>query len=62
MAGGDNREKLTEELGDLLFAVANLARKFGVEAESALRDANLKFTRRFHYVEHRAAEDGVPQA
>jgi uncharacterized protein YabN with tetrapyrrole methylase and pyrophosphatase domain len=47
---------------DLLFAVANLARKFGVEAESALRDANLKFTRRFHYVEGRAAEDGVPLA
>lgn len=62
VAGGDDREKLSEELGDLLFAVANLARKFGVEAESALRDANLKFTRRFHYVERRAAEDGVPLA
>jgi MazG family protein len=58
----DDKEKVAEELGDLLFAVANLARKFGVEAESALRDANLKFTRRFHYVEKRAAEDGVPLA
>ena len=62
VAATDEKEKVAEELGDLLFAVANLARKFGVEAESALRDANLKFTRRFHYVEKRAAEDGVPLA
>lgn len=62
VAVADDKEKIAEELGDLLFAVANLARKFGVEAESALRDANLKFTRRFHYVEKRAAEDGVPLA
>lgn len=62
VAAADDKEKVAEELGDLLFAVANLARKFGVEAESALRDANLKFTRRFHYVEKRAVEDGVPLA
>ena len=48
-----------EEIGDLLFAVANLARHAGVDAEAALRDANLKFTRRFHHVEARAREDGV---
>ncbi len=57
-AAGD-KERIAEELGDLLFAAANLARKLGVEGESALRDANLKFTRRFHYVEQRAATDGV---
>ncbi len=57
-ATGDKR-RIAEELGDLLFAAANLARKLGVEGESALRDANLKFTRRFHYVEQRAAADGV---
>jgi MazG family protein len=60
-AGGDTA-KVHEELGDLLFAVANLARKLGVDAEAALRDANVKFTRRFHHVEARAAEDGVPLA
>lgn len=48
-----------EEIGDLLFAVVNLARKSGVDAEGALRDANLKFTRRFHHVEARSREDGI---
>jgi MazG family protein len=49
-----------EELGDLLFAVTNLARHHGVDAEATLRDANVKFTRRFHYVEARARDDGIP--
>ncbi|KKC39303.1 nucleoside triphosphate hydrolase [Devosia epidermidihirudinis] len=48
-----------EEIGDLLFAVVNLARHAGVDAEAALRDANFKFTRRFHYVEERARQDCV---
>ena len=43
-----------EEIGDLLFAVVNYARKMGVDAESALRDANLKFARRFAAMEDRA--------
>ena len=55
-----DKARIEEELGDLLFAAANLARKLGVDAEAALRNANLKFTRRFHYVEERAREDGIP--
>jgi uncharacterized protein YabN with tetrapyrrole methylase and pyrophosphatase domain len=51
-----------EEMGDLLFAIANLARHLKIDPEAALRDANAKFTRRFHYVEERARQDAVPIA
>lgn len=61
-AEADDKARQHEELGDLLFAAANLARKLGVDAEAALRDANLKFDRRFRYVQQRSAEDGVPLA
>jgi len=47
-----------EEMGDLLFAIANLSRKLGVEPESALRRANEKFTARFDAMERAFADRG----
>ena len=47
-----------EEMGDLLFAIANLSRKLGIEPEAALRRANEKFTRRFDAMERSLAGRG----
>jgi len=53
------RESLQDEIGDLLFAVVNLARKAGVHPALALDRANKKFERRFQGVEKLAAERGI---
>jgi MazG family protein len=57
IAAGD-KAKAREELGDLLFVVANLARKLDVEPEDALRATNAKFVRRFSFIEAELAKDG----
>jgi MazG family protein len=54
-ASGDS-EHIVEEMGDILFVMANLARKLKVDPEEALRRANAKFTRRFQYIEAKLAE------
>lgn len=51
-------DALTEEFGDLMFVLANLARHLKIDPEAALRAANAKFTRRFAYVEARLAASG----
>ncbi|MES2254525.1 MAG: nucleoside triphosphate pyrophosphohydrolase [Pseudomonadota bacterium] len=48
---GSDPAKCQEEIGDLLFVIANLARHLKVDPEAALRAANAKFTRRFHFIE-----------
>jgi tetrapyrrole methylase family protein / MazG family protein len=47
-----------EELGDVLFTIVNLSRALGIDAETAMREANEKFYRRFSFMEERAAADG----
>jgi MazG family protein len=56
--GHEGHERIEEEMGDLLFAIANLARKLGVEPESALRKANQKFSQRFEALERRLEAQG----
>jgi MazG family protein len=55
----DDPAAWSEEFGDLLFVLVNVARKRGVEAEAAVRAANAKFRRRFGRVEAMAADRGV---
>ncbi|QXT38394.1 nucleoside triphosphate pyrophosphohydrolase [Gymnodinialimonas ceratoperidinii] len=56
------QEKIAEEMGDLLFVMANLARHLKVDPETALRGANAKFVRRFAYIEQQLASRGTGPA
>ncbi len=53
-----NEEELVDELGDLFFALVNLARWKNIDAESALRGTNLRFKKRFGYIEAGAKKQG----
>jgi nucleoside triphosphate diphosphatase len=57
-----NRAKIEEELGDLLFVMANVARHLDIDPEAALRGANQKFIRRFRHIEARLAEKELSPA
>jgi ATP diphosphatase len=58
-ADGADPDRLTDEIGDVLFVCVNLARHAGVDASTALRHANAKFERRFRRMEVLAAADGT---
>lgn len=55
----NDQANIAEEMGDILFVMANLARKLGVDPEEALRQANAKFERRFKHMEASMAKSGA---
>ena len=59
---GADPVRLADEMGDLLFVLANLARKLDLDPEACLRGASAKFTRRFTAIERNLAQDGLTPA
>jgi len=55
----DSQERKAQEFGDLLFTLANVARRMGIDLEAALRQANRKFYRRFTYMEEACRQRGM---
>jgi ATP diphosphatase len=55
----NDQDSVEDEIGDLLFAVVNLARHRHVDAETALRRASVKFSKRFQYIERQLEENGL---
>ena len=60
--GQQDKDAMREEIGDLFFTLANLARKLDIDPEAALAGTNLKFRRRFEQVERGLAEQGKSAA
>lgn len=54
-----DKKRTEKEFGDLIFAVVNAARKYGVNPENALEHTNRKFINRFNHIEKRAIENGL---
>jgi MazG family protein len=57
-AGDDKRDRLEDEIGDLLFVIVNIARHVKIDSESALKRSNRKFKSRFRFVERELARQG----
>jgi len=55
----DSQERKAQEFGDLLFTLANIARRLGIDLEAALREANQRFYRRFTYMEEVCRQQGL---
>jgi XTP/dITP diphosphohydrolase len=55
---GGSKEKITDEFGDLLFALVNYARLLGIEPDEALEHTNRKFINRFNYLESKTIQQG----
>ncbi|MCC5874869.1 MAG: nucleoside triphosphate pyrophosphohydrolase, partial [Candidatus Sumerlaeia bacterium] len=53
-----DKRRMEDELGDLLFAIVNLSRFLGIDAEQAIQGTNRKFIRRFHHIEKQLHAEG----
>ena len=58
MNDGQEKERMEDEIGDLLFSIVNAARLYDIEPETALERTNRKFIKRFKYLERKALEMG----
>jgi ATP diphosphatase len=58
ISAGGNPERMTDEMGDLLFSCVNLARHLKLDPEESLRGTNAKFERRFRHIETSVRDDG----
>ncbi len=58
LINGEEKERMEDEIGDLLFSIVNAARLYDIEPETALEKTNRKFIKRFKYLESKAAESG----
>ena len=54
-----NKESIQEEIGDLHMVITNLSEKLGVDSEEALRKSNVKFEKRFNYIEKELGKDNI---
>ena len=54
-----NKESIQEEIGDLYMIITNLSEKLGVDSEEALRKSNIKFEKRFNYIEKELGKDNI---
>ena len=55
----EKKESIQEEIGDLYMIITNLSEKLGVDSEEALRKSNIKFEKRFNYIEKELAKDNI---
>ena len=53
-----NKDEISKEIGDVFFALVNMARWYGVDAETVLRETNLRFRRRFNFIENEVIKNG----
>ena len=54
-----NKESIQEEIGDLYMIITNLSEKLGVDSEESLRKSNIKFEKRFNYIEKELGKDNI---